>query len=139
MSESSTSPITTTTSSNNSNTNTNTNNKITIRYRFGMAPDHKIETDPSLMETVRAMNKIDGAVFLGTVLAPSFYGYRLQSTKAVIINQITFIIVFLESFSGVYFKFGLATGLFAGAVYAYCRSYTRLTGIFIATPKYQVE
>ena len=135
MSELSTSPITTTASSNNSNSN----NKITIRYRFGIAPDHKVETDPSLMETVRAMNKIDGAVFLGTVLAPSFYGYRLQSTKIVIITQINFVNFFLESFSGVYFKFGLATGLFAGAVYAYCRSYTRLTGIFIATPKYQVE
>ena len=54
-------------------------NKVTIRYRFGIAPDHKIETDPSLMETVRAMDKIDGAVFLGTVLVPSFYGYHLES------------------------------------------------------------
>lgn len=62
------------------NTNTSSN-KITIRYRFGMAPDHKIENDPSLMETVRAMNKIDAAVFLGTVLVPSIYGYRLQSKK----------------------------------------------------------
>lgn len=59
-------------------------NKITIRYRFGMAPDHKIENDPSIMETVRAMNKIDVAVFLGTVLVPSIYGYRLQSKKAKI-------------------------------------------------------
>lgn len=44
-----------------------------------MAPDRKIETDPSLMETVKAMNKIDGAVFLGTFLVPTLYGYRLQS------------------------------------------------------------
>lgn len=63
-------------------TSTSTGNKITIRYRFGMAPDHKIENDPSLMETVRAMNKIDAAVFLGTVLVPSIYGYRLQSKKS---------------------------------------------------------
>lgn len=93
MSESSAYPntTTTTTSSNNSY-----NNKVTIRYRFGIAPDHKIETDPSLMETVRAMNKIDGAVFLGTVLFPSFYAYRIQSNEIYIFRVINFFRIFFR-------------------------------------------
>lgn len=40
----------------------------------------------------------------------------------------------LGSFSNLYFKFGLGTGLFAGAAYAYCRSWARLTGLSIPTP-----
>lgn len=44
--------------------------------------------------------------------------------------------IYLESFSGIYFKFGLTAGLFAGSIYAYCRSYARLTGLSISTPKY---
>ena len=52
---------------------------IRIRYRFGMAPDHVITNDPSLMEVINGLNKIDGAVFLTTVLIPSIYGYRTQS------------------------------------------------------------
>jgi hypothetical protein len=74
-------PINNIDSSSNQSQSRGHSSKITIRYRFGMAPDHKIETDPTLMETVRAMNKIDGAVFLGTVLAPSIYGYRLNSKR----------------------------------------------------------
>lgn len=54
-------------------------NKVKIHYRFGIAPDRKMETDPSIMETVKAMNKTDGAVFLGTFLVPTLYGYRIQS------------------------------------------------------------
>lgn len=52
---------------------------IKLRYRFGMAPDRTITSDPSLMETVGAMNKVDGAVLLGTTLVPAIYGYRIQS------------------------------------------------------------
>lgn len=52
---------------------------IKIRYKFGMAPDRIIDTDPSVMETVRAMDKVDGAVFIGTTLIPAIYGYRIQS------------------------------------------------------------
>ncbi len=51
---------------------------IKIRYRFGMAPDRIIDTDPSIVETVRAMEKMDGAVFAGTTLIPAIYGYRIQ-------------------------------------------------------------
>lgn len=54
---------------------------ITIRYRFNMAPDHKIITEPSLSETMKGLNKSDVVVFLSTVLIPSFYGYRLQSKQ----------------------------------------------------------
>ena len=59
--------------------NSNSNPPMRIRYRFGMAPDHIITNDPNLSEVLRGMNKIDGAVFLTTVLIPSIYGYRTQS------------------------------------------------------------
>lgn len=62
--------------------NSSDKNPITIRYRFGMAPDRKIESDPSLMETIRAMDRVDGAVFLSTFLVPSIYGYRIQSNSS---------------------------------------------------------
>ena len=52
---------------------------IKIRYLFNMAPDHIICNDPSVLETVKAMDRIDGGVFLATTLIPSFYGYQIHS------------------------------------------------------------
>lgn len=63
----------------NASASSNSNPPMRIRYRFGMAPDHIITNDPNLSEVLRGMNKIDGAVFLTTVLIPSIYGYRTQS------------------------------------------------------------
>lgn len=54
---------------------------LTIRYRFGMAPDRQLTDDPSLSATVRAMERSDVAVFAVTALIPSLYGYRIESTE----------------------------------------------------------
>ena len=64
---------------------------VTIRYRFNMAPDRVIVTEPSLHEIGKELNKVDLAVFMGTVLVPSIYGYRVQSTMKFIIKSFSFI------------------------------------------------
>ena len=66
-----------------------------IRYRFGMAPDHVITRDPSLKEVIKEMDKIDGMVFLATVLIPSIYGYRTQSMRWDI-NQLYYLLLFFR-------------------------------------------
>lgn len=109
---------------------------LKIRYRFGISPDRAIINDPSIKEIMKEMNKIDAAVFLSTVLIPSIYGYRTQSTPIMRIQKFSFLYFFiLDSFSSFYFKFGLGTGLIAGSVYAYVRSWARLRGLSIPTPK----
>ncbi len=50
----------------------------TIRYRFGMAPDRQLTSEPSLREVISELNLIDGAVLAVSVLLPSYYGYRLR-------------------------------------------------------------
>ena len=52
---------------------------IKILYLFNMEPDHVITNDPSVFETIKEMDKIDGGVFLATTLIPSFYGYQIHS------------------------------------------------------------
>jgi hypothetical protein len=54
---------------------------VTIRYRFNMAPDRLIISKPTLQQIGNELNKVDLAVFLGTVLIPSIYGYRIQSKR----------------------------------------------------------
>ena len=59
---------------------TNSSSKFSfIRYRFGMAPDRRIDRDPGFVETVRSFDRTDAAVLIATVLIPSAYGYRIQS------------------------------------------------------------
>ncbi len=50
----------------------------TIRYRFGMAPDRELTSEPSFSQVISEFNGVDGAVFAATVLIPSIYGYRLR-------------------------------------------------------------
>lgn len=62
-----------------SNPTTTRSRPIKIKYLFNMVPDHIITNDPSVLETVKAMDRIDGGVFLATTLIPSFYGYQIHS------------------------------------------------------------
>lgn len=52
----------------------------TIRYRFGMAPDRELVSDPSFSQIISELNASDGAVFAASVLIPTLYGFRLRRT-----------------------------------------------------------